>query len=365
MGKLVSLRRRDQWQKKNVFFSMIFMGMNTYPSSEEASSYKISDPRIGTTELRTMDNEDDTARPSPPSGKENQKNSPAQRPWVADPTPLAPGLYIVATPIGNLEDITLRALRVLANAAVIYCEDTRHSARLLGHYGLSTPTLSYHEHNAERQRSEILRRLGEGQAVALISDAGTPLLSDPGFKLVRAALAAGHAVHPIPGPSAVTAALSVAGLPTNRFFFAGFLPNKAKARQKVLTELTDIPATLVFFEAPKRLGALLSDMAALWPERDAVVARELTKRYESLQRGTVADLAAQYGQQETVRGECVILVAPPIVETPSEAAIREALTAAPKDMSRRDKVRWVAEKLGVPRRHVYDLALKQGTREKS
>jgi 16S rRNA (cytidine1402-2'-O)-methyltransferase len=225
---------------------------------------------------------------------------------------LAPGLYLVATPIGNLEDITRRAERVLAAADLVVCEDRRVTSRLLRHLGLKRPLGLYHEHNAERARPGLLARLRAGQSLALVSDAGTPAISDPGHKLVREAVALGLAVHPIPGPSAPVAALVASGLPTDRFLFQGFLPPRPAGRRRVLAELAAIPATLVLFESPRRLAGTLADGASiLGAARRAVVARELTKLHEELRRGTLADLAAVYAAGEPPRGEIVVVVAPP------------------------------------------------------
>ena len=205
---------------------------------------------------------------------------------------LPPGLYLVATPIGNLADITLRALATLARSDVIYCEDTRHSRTLLAHYSISRPLRPYHEHNAERERPRILAELATGKSVALISDAGTPLVSDPGYKLVRDCLNEGYRVTSLPGPSALLAAIGSTGLATDTFLFAGFLPAKQGARRARLAELQSVPATLVFFEAPSRLAESLADMAAVLGEREAAVARELTKLHEEVRRGTPADTVA-------------------------------------------------------------------------
>ncbi len=196
--------------------------------------------------------------------------------------PLAPGLYIVATPIGNLGDITLRALATLAAADVVYCEDTRHSRTLITHFGLEAKLRPYHEHNAEHERPRILERLAAGERVALISDAGTPLISDPGYKLARAAIAAGHSVVALPGPCAAIAALAVAGLPTDCFLFAGFLPARSGQRRTRLKELRDVPATLVFYEAPTRVAEALGDMLAVLGDRACAIARELTKLHEEV-----------------------------------------------------------------------------------
>jgi 16S rRNA (cytidine1402-2'-O)-methyltransferase len=271
--------------------------------------------------------------------------------------PLPPGLYLVATPIGNLGDITLRALSVLAGADIVYCEDTRHSRTLVSHFAIPATLRPYHEHNAEAQRPAVLAELAEGKAIALISDAGTPLVSDPGWKLVREAIAAGHAVFTIPGPSAVIAALTSAGLPTDAFFFAGFLPAREAARRARIADLATMPATLVFFEAPSRLAAALADLASGLGARPAAVARELTKLYEEVRRAPLPELAAAYADAEP-KGEIVILVGPPLAAEVADTAIEERLHAALSEMSVRDAARTVAEVLGVAKARVYDLALK-------
>src|SRR6202167_5927173 len=207
----------------------------------------------------------------------------------AEADPIAPGLHVGATPIGNLRDITLRAIATLAAADAVIAEDARVSRHLLAHYGVTTPLIAYHEHNAAAVRPQLLARLADGAALALISDAGTPLVSDPGYKLVADALAAGIAVTGVPGPSAVLAALVVAGLPTDRFFFEGFLPPKSPARRARINELAFVPGTLVFFESPRRLVEMLADLAAELGDRDAAVARELTKLYETIRRGTLRE----------------------------------------------------------------------------
>ena len=273
---------------------------------------------------------------------------------VAEPLP--PGLYVVATPIGNLADITLRALSVLARAHVIYCEDTRHSRTLLAHYAISRPTRAYHEHNAERERPRVLAELAAGKSVAIISDAGTPLISDPGYKLVRAAVAAGHPVVSLPGASALLAAIVPAGLATDAFLFAGFLPPKSKARQARLAELKAVPATLVFFEAPSRLAASLGDIAAVLGARETAVARELTKLHEEVRRGTPAELA-QWASAAAPRGEMAIVVGPPPAEAVTDAAIVARLQLLIAQMTLSDAARTVAQELGVPRGRAYDLAL--------
>lgn len=272
--------------------------------------------------------------------------------------PLAPGLYVVSTPIGNLRDITLRALETLASADVVLCEDTRTSGKLLDHYGIKTPRKPLHEHN-ERQRLEaVLADLARGARLALISDAGTPLLSDPGFPLVRAARAAGAAVFGVPGPSALLAALAVAGLPTDRFTFIGFLPPKAGARAHAIAPLAARPETLVFYESPRRLADSLAALAAgLGADRAAAVALELTKRFERVSPGPLAELAARFAAEET-RGEAVILVA----GAPPGAAVaagdwQAALAAAMASQPLRAAVDEIAVRFGLKRKDVYDAAL--------
>lgn len=270
--------------------------------------------------------------------------------------PLAPGLHLVSTPIGHLADISLRALATLARADVVYCEDTRHSRTLLAHYAIRAPLRPYHEHNAEEQRPRILAALEAGRAVALISDAGTPLISDPGFKLVRDAAAAGHAVTAVPGPSAALAALTVAGLPTDAFLFAGFLPAREGARKSRLAELARVPATLIVFEAPARAAATLADLRDQLGNREAAVARELTKLHEEVRRGPLADLAAETARTPP-KGEVVIVVAPAPDEAVSDAEIAERVAAALESLSLRDASKVVAETMKVPKARVYDIAL--------
>ncbi|NBN65687.1 16S rRNA (cytidine(1402)-2'-O)-methyltransferase [Microvirga tunisiensis] len=267
-------------------------------------------------------------------------------------------LYIVSTPIGNLGDITLRALETLAAADVVACEDTRVTATLMQRFGLKAPLLPYHEHNAERQRPRLLAALAEGQVVALVSDAGTPLVSDPGYRLVRDVLAAGHRVVPIPGASAPLAGLVASGLPTDTLLFAGFLPQKAGARLRRLSELAPMPATLAFFESPHRLAASLAAMAEALGPREAVVARELTKRFETFQRGTLAELAAFYADNPP-KGEIVVLVGPPAPQAPAEdaddveALLRDALARQPVAAAAKE----IARRTGRDRTEIYRLAL--------
>ncbi|WP_245944027.1 16S rRNA (cytidine(1402)-2'-O)-methyltransferase [Acuticoccus kandeliae] len=269
----------------------------------------------------------------------------------------APGLHIVATPIGNLGDITLRALRTLAGVDAVAAEDTRHTGRLLAHFEIEAHLLRYDEHGAAAQRPKILARLEAGGSVALVSDAGTPLISDPGYRLVGEARDAGHAVHVVPGPSAPVAALSVSGLPTDAFLFAGFLPPKQGARRTRIGELAAVPATLVFFEAPHRLGETLADLAAELGARHGAVARELTKRFETVERGTLDALAAQFAQGE-VKGEIVILVGPPgraaaMDEGEVDALLAAALARLPASAAAAD----VAKATGLNRRDLYRRAL--------
>jgi 16S rRNA (cytidine1402-2'-O)-methyltransferase len=267
------------------------------------------------------------------------------------------GLYLVATPIGNLGDITLRALEVLAGVDIIACEDTRVTRKLMVRYGIETPLTPYHEHNATEARPRLLARLADGQAIALVSDAGTPLISDPGYKLVRAACEAGHTVTALPGPSSVLAALSVAGLPTDRFFFEGFLPVKQAARHKRVAELASIPATLVLFESGSRLAATLTDLAAAFGNRAAAACRELTKLHEEVRRGDLETLARDYAAGAESRGEFVVVVAPPADDDGTSDNVDELLLQALRRVSVKDAVGEVALATGRPRREVYQRAL--------
>lgn len=270
----------------------------------------------------------------------------------------AGGLYLVATPIGNLRDITLRALEILAGADVIACEDTRVTRKLLAHYGISTPMLAYHEHNAAAARPKLLARLAVDESVALVSDAGTPLISDPGYKLVRAVQDAGHAVTAIPGASATLAALNVAGLPTDRFFFEGFLPSKAGQRRARIAELVRIPATLLLFETGPRLADTLADLAADFGPREAAICRELTKMYEEVRRADLASLAADYATMPEPRGEIVIVIAPPLAEeAPDTQEVDDLIRNALTRVSMKDAVGEVAMATGLPRRDIYQRAL--------
>lgn len=271
--------------------------------------------------------------------------------------PLRPGLYLVATPIGNLADMTLRALTVLARADVIFCEDTRHSRTLTAHFGITTHLVPYHEHNGARERPKILAQLASQRRVALISDAGTPLISDPGYKLVREAVEAGHHVESLPGPSAVLAALTSSGLPTDAFCFGGFLPVKSAARRTRALELQTVPSTLIFYEAPSRIAESLADLASVLGPRPAAVARELTKRFETIDRGPLDSLAAALRNTEP-RGEYVILVGPPTATHVTDVTIEERLSSFLATMSLRDAVKAVADELGQPKTRIYDIGLK-------
>lgn len=278
---------------------------------------------------------------------------------AAEAERLAPGLHIVATPIGNLGDITLRALSTLAAADAILAEDKRVTKVLLAHYGITTPILSYHEHNAGEMRPVVLEKLAAGQALALVSDAGTPLVSDPGYKLVEAAIAAGHHITALPGASAVLTGLVLSGLPSDRFFFEGFLPSKSPERRRRLRELAVVPGTLVFFEAPHRTPESLADMAEILGGRPAVLARELTKRFETVRRDTLPVLAETFGREGPPKGEVVLMVGPPEADAElGDAAIDEALRAALAAHTQRDAVHLVAAELGLPRKRVYARALR-------
>jgi 16S rRNA (cytidine1402-2'-O)-methyltransferase len=269
-------------------------------------------------------------------------------------------LYVVATPLGNLEDVTLRALRVLREAALVACEDTRRTARLLQAHGIATPTTSYYEHNERWKGERILEALRSGRAVALVSDAGTPGVSDPGYRLVREARAEGIPVVPVPGPSAAVAALSVSGLPTDRFLFVGFLPARAGARKRALEALASARETLVIYESPVRVVAALDDMGAAFGDREAFLCREATKVHEEYVRGTIASLRALLAARAEVKGEIVLVIggapeaAPASAATVAETFAR--LTAG--GMTRREAVKETARIHGLPAREVYSQVLR-------
>jgi len=267
-------------------------------------------------------------------------------------------LYVVATPIGNLEDMTYRAVRILGEVDLIAAEDTRHSRKLLARYAISKPLVSYHDHNEKQRLGGLLERLLAGENIALISDAGTPCIADPGYHLTAACAAAGIPVVPIPGPSAVITALSAAGVSTERFVFEGYLPSRAKARADLLRHLRDEPRTLVCYEAPHRLAATLADMLEiLGADRALVVGRELTKLHEELFRGTVAEAQARF-QAEPARGE-LVLVVPPGARPPQVSA-RDALRQLLADggLSRREAVKLIAKEYGLSSSDVYRESLK-------
>jgi len=269
---------------------------------------------------------------------------------------LPPGLHIVATPIGNLGDLSPRAADTLRRADRILVEDTRVTAKLLAHISAKVPMTRYDDHSSEGERQRIVSRLGD-EAIALVSDAGTPLISDPGYKLVRSARTAGHQVHTVPGPSAAIAALTLAGLPTDRFLFLGFLPPKAKARRDAIAEVADIRATLVLYESGPRLGDTLMTLHEELGNRDAAIARELTKLHESCVSGTLAELRERYGDAAP-KGEIVIVVGPPSAASgPSDSELDEALVEALKSLSPSRAAAQVAEQLKVQRKRAYTRAL--------
>lgn len=273
---------------------------------------------------------------------------------------LAPGLYFVATPIGTARDITLRALDILANADVIAAEDTRSMRKLMDIHGIALgnrPLLAYHDHNGKTMRPRLLEQLGTGKSVAYASEAGTPMIADPGFDLAREAAGKGHLVTTAPGPSAALAALTLAGLPTDRFLFAGFLPNTKTARRSQLQALGDVPATLVFYESPKRLAAMLGDAAeVLGAERNAAYCRELTKKFEEVKRGTLAELVERTGSL-TLKGEVVVLIDRAASGSVNQEDIVSALRRALQSMSVRDASETVAQAYGLPKRKIYQMAL--------
>jgi 16S rRNA (cytidine1402-2'-O)-methyltransferase len=234
-------------------------------------------------------------------------------------------LFLVATPIGNLSDITHRALQVLKDVDLIACEDTRHTHKLLSHYGITTKTISYHEHNEQQRATQLIEMLQQGSNVAVVSDAGTPSISDPGYRLVHAAIENDITIVPVPGPSALISALIAAGLPTDEFFFAGFLPSRSNARRTRLKELRSVPGTLIFYEAPHRLAATLKDAYEILGEREAVVARELTKVHEDIKRGRLSELAADYANDENTRGEIVLLIDRNVLNDATETTTQQSV----------------------------------------
>jgi 16S rRNA (cytidine1402-2'-O)-methyltransferase len=281
-----------------------------------------------------------------------------------DQSILNSGLYVTATPIGNLRDITLRALDALGACDLILCEDTRVTRKLLDAYGIKKPLMAYHDHNAARIRPRVLARLEEGERICLVSDAGTPLIADPGYRLVAACASRGIAVMTLPGACAPIAALSVSGLPTDRFMFAGFLPAKAGARQRLLEDLAPITATLAFLESPRRLKTSLLVLAASLGPRAAVIAREITKKFEELRRGDLSELAAHFAEAPPPMGEVVILVGPPAQTDPTNDEIEDIVRRAAgpwADKPTKKAAAAIASEFKLPRRAVYTtlLALKK------
>ena len=272
-------------------------------------------------------------------------------------TPLAPGLYLVATPIGHLGDITLRALFTLAAADAVLCEDTRHSRKLFSAYGIGRKLQTYHDFSGEKDRARVLTALQEGKSVALISDAGTPLIADPGYKLVRAAIAGGFGVYPVPGASAVIAALVSSGLPTDQVFFGGFLPPKERARREALETLRGVPGTLIFYETPSRIEATLTALSLIFPGRLIVLARELTKMHEAFARGSAQTLMEEIREYPPL-GELVVLIGPGKKEDVQPADVEQALRDAMARASLKEAVEEVAKGLGVGKKQVYNLALR-------
>ncbi|HKE58955.1 MAG TPA: 16S rRNA (cytidine(1402)-2'-O)-methyltransferase [Pyrinomonadaceae bacterium] len=266
-------------------------------------------------------------------------------------------LYVVATPIGNLSDITQRALHVLRDADLIACEDTRHTRKLLQHYGITTKTISYHEHNEQARTAELIAQLHEGKTIALVSDAGTPAISDPGYRLVHQAALDGVTVVSLPGPSALVTALAGSGLPTDEFFFAGFLPARSAARQQRLSQLRTVPATLIFYEAPHRLRPTLMDAYKVLGERRAVVARELTKLHEEFRRGLLSDLVSHYATEEP-RGEIVLLIDREEIATETGEVSRESIRTLverleSEGLGHRAALKKAARELGLSRSEAY------------
>ncbi|MBI3678588.1 MAG: 16S rRNA (cytidine(1402)-2'-O)-methyltransferase [Proteobacteria bacterium] len=286
-----------------------------------------------------------------------QDGDKAQSPKIELGVDLLPGLYITATPIGHARDITLRALDVLKGCDAIAAEDTRVTAKLLAIYGISKPLFAYNDHNGERERPKILARLQRGERIALVSDAGTPLVSDPGYKLAREALAQGFSVQAIPGASAPLAALTLSGLPSDRFLFAGFLSSKAGERKTALEELRDVRATLIFFESPQRLAASLADMASVLGPRKAAIARELTKKFEEIRRGDLSSLGEHYRKAATPKGEITVVVGAAEDAAPSWDKAERLLGSALEFMPVRAAADLVAEALDLPRRETYARAL--------
>jgi 16S rRNA (cytidine1402-2'-O)-methyltransferase len=283
-----------------------------------------------------------------------------ERPWLLPPAQkktLKPGLYLVATPIGNLGDVTLRALDVLSAANLIVCEDTRVAGKLVSHFGISNKLLPYNDHNAGEQRARILKTIQDGGCVALISDAGTPLISDPGYKLVQACLEAELYVSAVPGANAVLTALQLSGLPSDAFCFIGFLPNKSGARKKELARWKDTPATLISYETAPRLIDALEDIRNVLGEREVAVVRELTKLFEEVRRGPISQVIDHYKVKGEPKGEIVLVIGAGAAKKFSEDDVRKILSRALKSMSTKEAAAHVAEETGWVKKKLYDLAL--------
>jgi 16S rRNA (cytidine1402-2'-O)-methyltransferase len=283
-------------------------------------------------------------------------------------------LYLVSTPIGNLEDVTRRALRVLAEADLIACEDTRHTRKLLDHYGIKTKTISYHEHNERERTDELAARLAAGESIALVSDAGTPNISDPGFRLVRAAITCGASVVPIPGATALVAALIASGLPTDEFYFGGFLPARTTQRRAKLSQLRSFPATLIFYEAPHRIAETLRDAREVLGERNAAVARELTKLHEEIARGRLSELAEKFSGEHAARGEMVVVIDRNVIEdaaSDQSDAPRQSIAALVAALERdegldnRAALKRAARQLGLSRDEAYRRLVAERARDRN
>lgn len=283
--------------------------------------------------------------------------SPPRMPSKPEPARLPAGLYLVATPIGNAADLGMRARDVLAHASIVACEDTRRTGKLFSLHGISATMTPYHDHNAARARPKLLDRIGAGQSVALVSDAGTPSISDPGYKLVRACIEAGLPVTAVPGPNAGLTALILSGLPTDKFMFNGFLPTRRGARGRQLEQLRQVPASLIFQESPRRLAPSLDQMREVLGDRQAAVARELTKLHEEVRRGSLAELASHYAAAGPPLGEIVIVVAPPAPSETTAQVLDDLIRQMRPRLGLRDAASAIARQTGLPRRTVYARAL--------
>ncbi len=286
--------------------------------------------------------------------------------WTYNDASMPGTLYLVATPIGNLADITHRAVQVLSQVDLIACEDTRHTRKLLQHFGINTKTVSYHEHNEESRARELIEQLKDGRDIAIVSDAGTPTINDPGFRLINAAIISEIPVVPVPGPSALITALSASGLPTDEFFFAGFLPSRPTTRQTRLRELSQIPGTLIFYEAPHRLAASLKDAHEVLGQRRAVVARELTKLHEEIRRGSLSELVRHYSDSEKPRGEIVVLIDRTVLDKEAVDTTRSVATLVSEfeqqGLDHRAALKKAARELGMPRAEAYRQLLAERAR---